>query len=100
MSDLSDQSTSEIERTVEFMEEIHTKLGSGEYDEARQRATELHEHAECELCATLGTSMMGACIWVQTMPMEGAGWRAEQVMKGVETWLGQIGRPVMEGLNE
>ncbi|MFW5900689.1 MAG: hypothetical protein ACOCTH_02815 [Halodesulfurarchaeum sp.] len=96
MSDFEDQSASEIERTVEFMEEIHTKLGSGEYEDARLLATELHEGAECGLCSALGTSMMGACIWAGSMPMDGTEWRAKQVMKEIETWLDQIGRPVLE----
>lgn len=100
MGDFSDTGESEIERTVEFMEQIHTKLGSGEFDHARQLAEELQEGADCELCEALGVSMMGACVWVQSMPMDGSEWRSQQVMEDIEAWLGEIGRPILEEQQE
>ena len=96
MGDFSETGESEIERTVEFMEQIHTKLGSGEYDHARQLAEELQEGADCELCEALGVSLMGASVWVQAMPMDGSEWRSQQVIAEIEAWLEEIGRPILE----
>jgi len=96
MDSFDKSDTSEIERTVEYMEEIHTKIGSGEYNTARHLAEELSEGASCELCEALGTSMMGASIWVMAMPMGDAEPRAQCVMDSVEHWLEEIGRPILE----
>lgn len=69
------------------LEQAHTHLGNGEYDEARDAAEGLGDTLDCALCHNLEEGVVAGIVYVAVMSPSGQERRAEQVQEEIGRFL-------------